>query len=97
MVLLADQGAQRDLLLAGQPAQRRRVPAELGAPPLHEAEHLQHAVVDGARQPGPLGGGDRVALGAVPLVGHPLERLDHEPHDRPSDEQQEGVAVVGLG
>ena len=96
MVLLADQGAQGDLLLAGQPAERRRVAAELGAAPLHETEHLQHAVVDRTRQASPLGGGDRVALGAVPLVGHPLERLDHEPHDRASDEQQEGVAVVGL-
>ena len=97
LVLLADQGAQHDLLLAGQPAQRGGVPAELGTPALHEAEHLQHAVVDGAGQPGALGGGGRVALGAVPLVRHPLERLDHEPHDRTSDQQEEGVAVVGLG
>ena len=97
LVLLADQGAQRDLLLAGQPAQLGGVPAELGAAALHEAEHLQHPVVDGAGQPGPLGGGGRVALGAVALGRHPLQRLDHEPHDRPSDQQQEGVAVVGLG
>ena len=72
LVLLADQGAQRDLLLAGQPAQLGGVPAELGTPALHQAEHLQHPVVDRAGQPGPLGGGGRVALGAVPLVRHPL-------------------------
>ena len=97
LVLLADQGAQRDLLLAGQPAQLGGLAAELVAAALHQAEHLQHAVVDRPGQPGPLGGGRRVALGAVALGGHPLERLDHEPDDRPADQQQERVAVVGLG
>ena len=38
-------------------------PAELGTPALHQREHLQHAVVDGAGQPGPLGRGGGVALG----------------------------------
>ena len=72
LVLLADQGPQHDLLLAGQPAQLGGVAAELRTPALHEAEHLQHAVMDRPGQPGPLGRGGGVALGAVPLVRHPL-------------------------
>ena len=75
LVLLADQGPQRRLLLAGQPSQLGGLAAQLVPAPLDQAEHLQHAVVDRPGQPGPLGGGCGVALGAVPLGGHALERL----------------------
>ena len=61
-VLRPDQGAQRRLLLPGQPAQLGGVAADLGPAPLHQREHLQHAVVHDAGQPGPLGGGRGGAL-----------------------------------
>ncbi len=67
-VLLPDQRPQRALLLAGEPAEvgelaaRARVPAAL-----HQRQHLQHAVVHGARQPGALLGRPRRSLGRVPL------------------------------
>ena len=49
------QGPQRDLLLPREPSELRTVLPELGAPPLHQRQHLQHAVVHRAREPGPLG------------------------------------------
>ena len=73
LVLLADQSAQGDLLLTREPAELSRVAAKLGAATLHQAEHLQHPVVHGARQPGPLSGSGRVALGAVAVCRHPLQ------------------------
>ena len=53
--LALHEGPQRDLLLPGQPAQLPGVAAELGTAALDQGEHLQHAVVHGPRQPGPLG------------------------------------------
>ena len=92
-----DQRPQRALLLPGQPAEVGDVTAELGAAALHQRQHLQHPVVHRARQPGALRRGGRGPLGAVALGGHLLQRLAHVADDRAADQQQEDVAVVGLG
>ena len=98
-VLLADQRAQRGLLLAGQPAELAEVRVEgreLAAASLHESQYLEHPVVHGAGQPGPFLAGDRLPLGRVALTRHQLERLAHEAHDRTADHEQEHVPVVAL-
>ena len=86
-VLLADQRPQGALLLPGQPAELGAVAAELAAPPLHQGEHLEHAVVHGAGEPGPLGGRDLAAARLVALVLHQLQRLREEAHDQAADER----------
>ena len=97
LVLLADQGPQRRLLLAGQPAELGRLAAELGAPALHQASTCSTPSCTARASRARSAAAAAVALGPVALGGHPLQRLDHEPDDRPADQQQERVAVVGLG
>ena len=95
-VLRTDQRPQPDLLLPGQPAELGRLAAELAAATLDQRQHLQHAVVDGPGEPGPLGAGGRDPLGGRQRDRRALQRLTDEPDDRAADHQQEDVAVVAL-
>ena len=80
-----------------RPDLSRRLAAELGAPSLHQGEHLQHPVVHGTGQPRTLRRRGRLPLGAIALHGGPLQRL-HEVADHGSaDDEQEDVAVGALG
>ena len=84
------------LLLARQPAELG-VTAGLGAAALDQREHLEDAVVHGPGQPGPLPGDRRLALGQVPRHRTALQQVDEVADDEAADDQQEDVAVVGLG
>ena len=70
---------------------------ELGRRGAAPGEHLQHAVVHGAGQPGPLGRGRGGALGRGRARRRPQQRVDHQADDRAADQQQEDVPVDGLG
>ena len=62
---LLDQGTQAHFLLAGEAAESTPS-AQLGRAALHQRERLQHAVVDDACQPLPLGRAGGRPLGQVP-------------------------------
>ncbi len=60
---------QRDLLLPRQPAELRHLAAQLEAAALHQGQHLEHAVVHDAGEPGPLLHGRGDPLGPRPRLG----------------------------
>ena len=98
-VLLTDQGPQRLLLLAREPAQLGAVAARARAPGAAPAT-APAARRRGRRGPAscPLGRGRGRALGRGRRASaEPQQRVDHEADDRSADEQQEVVPVDGLG
>jgi hypothetical protein len=80
-----------DLLLSRKAAQFIRRTARLDAASPHQRQHLQHTVVDVAREPLPLSrrGGERLGLG--PRVGCLEQQAGAVADDARGEEEQEDV------